>query len=69
MLSLDTGSRTIQHHNAGAPEVDAALFRDAIRRHEFGWIHFEGRVNAAEIVAMIAHARTRERTDKVGAKK
>jgi len=61
VLSQDTGSRTICHHNAGAPEVDPVTFYATLAQAEFGWIHFEGRVNAAEIEDMIAHVRGREK--------
>uniref|UniRef100_A0AAG5D5D6 Carbohydrate kinase PfkB domain-containing protein n=1 Tax=Anopheles atroparvus TaxID=41427 RepID=A0AAG5D5D6_ANOAO len=51
-LSLATGTRTIVHSNPNLPELTLEDFA-RIDLAEYGWIHFEGRRNTAEIVQMI----------------
>ena len=52
LLSVDTGTRTIAHRNEGAPEVDLTHF-EAVDLNDYAWVHFEGRLNVAEIESMI----------------
>jgi len=58
LLSTDTGSRTICHHNKGAPEVPAWHFAKVVDPKSYRWIHFEGRVNVVAIEEMIERIRS-----------
>ncbi|XP_058795554.1 ketohexokinase-like [Phymastichus coffea] len=53
ILSINTGSRTIIHHNPNFPEVTLKDF-EKLNLEDYSWIHFEGR-NVAEIVLMMQH--------------
>ncbi|KAG7207724.1 hypothetical protein KM043_009340 [Ampulex compressa] len=53
ILSLNSGSRTIIHHNPNLPELTLTNFQD-LNLEEYSWIHFEGR-NLSDVLSMMQY--------------
>lgn len=53
ILSLNSGSRTILHHNPNLPELSLEDF-EKLNLEDYSWIHFEGR-NVAAVLSMMKH--------------
>ncbi|CAH1775311.1 unnamed protein product [Owenia fusiformis] len=58
IINQQNGSRTILHHNKDLPELSCEEFKQFPLDSGIKWIHFEGRPNTDQIVGMLQHVET-----------